>query len=79
MKVAKSENDFKFWKIELKRLEDRKLKSNDISIKNMVDRLLFMINAWVYGAAQESKINFQNDKLAYCNELEKILLGIEMK
>jgi hypothetical protein len=79
LKVAKSENDFKFWKIELKRLEDRKLKSNDISIKNMVNRLLFMINAWVYGAAQESKINFQNDKLAYCKELKKILLGIEMK
>jgi hypothetical protein len=79
LKVGKSEDDFKFWKTELKRLQDRKLKSNDISIKNMVDRLQFMINASVYEAAQESKRNFKNDKLAYCKELEKIILDIETK
>jgi hypothetical protein len=78
LKVAKSENDFKFWKTELKKLEDRKLKSNDASIKSMVDRLYSMINASVYEAAQESKRNFQNDKLVYCKELEKVIHTIEI-
>jgi hypothetical protein len=78
LKVAKSEDDFRFWKTELKRLEDKKLKSNDVSIKNMVDRLQFMINALVYEATQESKRNFQNDKLEYCKELEKVLHSIEI-
>jgi hypothetical protein len=73
LKVAKSENDFKFWKTELKKLKERKLKSNDITIKNMVDRLQFRIKALVYETAQESKRNFQNDKLIYCKELEKVL------
>ncbi|PZX94330.1 hypothetical protein DOS84_06815 [Flavobacterium aquariorum] len=73
LKVAKSENDFKFWKIELKKLDDRKTKSKDIAIKNMVDRIKFMTKALVYEAAQESKRNFQNDKLLYCKELEKVI------
>jgi len=73
LKVAKSENDFKFWKTELKKLKERKSKSNDITIKNMVDRLQFRIKALVYETAQESKRNFQNDKLIYCKELEKVL------
>ncbi|WP_281323564.1 hypothetical protein [Flavobacterium aestivum] len=78
LKVAKSENDFKFWKTELKRLKEKKMKSNDVAIKSMVDRLYSMINASVYGAAQESKRNFQNDKLAYCKELEKVIHSIEI-
>jgi hypothetical protein len=78
LKIAKSENDFRFWKTELKRLEDKKLKSNDVSIKNMVDRLQFMINALVYEATQESKRNLQNDKLEYCKGLEKVIHSIEM-
>jgi hypothetical protein len=78
LKVAKSEDDFKFWKTELKKLEDRKLKSNDIAIKNMVDRLYSIINVSVYEAAQESKRNYQNDKLMYCKELEKVIHSIEM-
>jgi hypothetical protein len=73
LKEAKSENDFKFWKTELKKLEDRKTKSKDIAIKNMVDRLQFMIKGLVYETAQQSKRNFQNDKLLYCNELEKVI------
>jgi hypothetical protein len=73
LKAAKSENDFKFWKTELKKLQDKKSKSNDITIKNMVDRLQFRIKALVYETAQESKRNFQNDKLLYCKELEKVL------
>lgn len=73
LKEAKSENDFKFWITELKKLEDRKTKSKDIAIKNMVDRLQFMIKALVYETAQQSKRNFQNDKLLYCNELEKVI------
>jgi hypothetical protein len=73
LKVAKSENDFEFWKTELKKLKERKSKSNDITIKNMVDRLQFRIKALVYETAQESKRNFQNDKLIYCKELEKVL------
>lgn len=73
LKVAKSENDFKFWKTELKKLKERKSKSNEITIKNMVDRLQFRIKALVYETAQESKRNFQNDKLIYCKELEKVL------
>ena len=73
LKEAKSENDFKFWKTELKKLEDRKTKSKDIAIKNMVDRLQFMIKALVYETAQQSKRNFQNDKLLYCKELEKVI------
>jgi hypothetical protein len=77
LKVAKSENDFKFWKTELKKLEDRKLKSNDIAIRNMVDRVRSMINASAYEAAHESKRNFKNDKLVYCNELEKVIHSIE--
>jgi hypothetical protein len=54
------------------------MKSNDVSIKNMVDRLQFMINVLVYETAEESKRNFQNDKLEYCKELEKVLCSIEM-
>ena len=73
LKVAKSESDFKFWKTELKKLDSRKVKSNDIQIKNMVDRIQFMTKAMVYEAAQGSKINKQNDKLSYCMELEKVL------
>lgn len=73
LKVAKSENDFEFWKTELKKLKERKSKSNEITIKNMVDRLQFRIKALVYETAQESKRNFQNDKLIYCKELEKVL------
>lgn len=73
LKEAKSENDFKFWKTELKKLEDRKTKSKDIAIKNMVHRLQFMIKGLVYETAQQSKRNFQNDKLLYCNELEKVI------
>ena len=73
LKVAKSDNDFKFWKTELKKLEDRKIKSNDIAIKNMADRLQFMTKALVYETVQESKRNFQNDKLHYCMELEKVI------
>jgi hypothetical protein len=78
LKVAKSEDGFKFWKTELKRLKDRKIKSNDVSIKNMVVRLQFMIDGLVYETAEESKINFQNDKLEYCKKLEKVLHSIEM-
>jgi hypothetical protein len=78
LKVAKSDNGFKFWKTELKRLKDRKMKSNDVSIKNMVVRLQFMIDGLVYETAEESKINFQNDKLEYCKKLEKVLHSIEM-
>ncbi|MBW4359940.1 hypothetical protein [Flavobacterium taihuense] len=73
LKVAKSEGNFKFWKTELKKLEDRKAKSKDIAIKNMVDRIQFMTKALVYETAQESKRNFQNDKLLYCKELEKVI------
>lgn len=73
LKVAKSDGDFKFWKNEFKKLENRKLKSDDVQIKNMVDRLQFMTKAMVYQTAQESKRNVQNDKLFYCNELEKVL------
>ncbi|OOG67156.1 hypothetical protein B0E44_14115 [Flavobacterium sp. A45] len=73
LKVAKSDNDFKFWKTELKKLEDRKTKSKDIAIKNMVDRLQFMTKALVYETAQENKRSFQNDKLLYCIELEKVI------
>jgi hypothetical protein len=73
LKEAKSENDFKFWKTELKKLDDRKTKSKDIAIKNMVDRLQFMTKALVYETAQQSKRNFQNDKLLYCKELEKVI------
>lgn len=73
LKVGKSDNDFKFWKTELKKLGDRKTKSKDIAIKNMVDRLQFMTKALVYETAQQSKRNFQNDKLFYCEELEKVI------
>lgn len=79
LKVAQSEDNFKFWKIELKKLEEKKLRSNDISVKNMVYRLQSMINASVYEATQESKRKFKNDKLVYCKELEKVLQDIEMK
>lgn len=73
LKVAKSDNDFKFWKTEFKKLEDRKTKSKDIAIKSMVDRIQFMTKALVYETAQETKRNFQNDKLLYCKELEKVI------
>lgn len=73
LKVAKSDGDFKFWKTELKKLDDRKTKSKDIAIKSMVDRIQFMTKALVYETAQESKRNFQNDKLLYCKELEKVI------
>ncbi|MDR6843711.1 hypothetical protein [Flavobacterium granuli] len=73
LKVAKSEDDFKFWRTELKKLENRKAKSNDVAIKNMVDRIQFMIKGLVYESAHESKRNFQNDKLLYCTELEKVI------
>ncbi|TRX31160.1 hypothetical protein FNW52_19155 [Flavobacterium sp. ZT3R18] len=78
LEAAKSEDGFRFWKTELKRLKERKMKSDDILIKNMVDRLLFMINTLVYETAKKSKTNFQNDKLEYCKELEKTLHSIEM-
>ncbi|WP_264565138.1 hypothetical protein [Flavobacterium sp. N3904] len=77
LKVAKSENDFKFWKTELKKLDDKKIKSNNSNIKNMVVRLQFMIKALVYETAQECKRNFQNDKLAYCKELEKVIRSFD--
>jgi hypothetical protein len=79
LKVAKSENDFKFWKTEMKKLNDRKLNSNDIAIRNMIDRLQFRIKAMVYETAQESKRKFQNDKLLYCKELGKALQLYEKK
>ena len=73
LQIGKSNDDFKFWKAQLKKLEDRKTKSNDIAIKNMVDRLQFRFKALVYETAQENKINFKNDKLLYCRELEKVI------
>ena len=73
LQIGKSKDDFKFWKTELKSLNSRKLKSNDLAIINMVDRLQFMIKALVYETAQESKRNLKNDKLAYCEELEKVI------
>ena len=39
----------------------------------MVDRLQFMTKALVYETAQENKRSFQNDKLLYCIELEKVI------
>ncbi|QKJ62948.1 hypothetical protein [Flavobacterium sp. M31R6] len=73
LEVAKSDDDFKFWKTELKKLDERKAKSKDIAIKNMVDRIQSMTRALVYETANESKRNFKNDKLLYCEELKKVI------
>lgn len=47
-KVTKSKGGYKFLEIELKKLEDRKAKNNDVEIKNMVDRLQFFVKGLVY-------------------------------
>lgn len=62
-----------FGKTELKKLDERKAKSKDIAIKNMVDRIQSMTRALVYETANESKRNFKNDKLLYCEELKKVI------
>jgi hypothetical protein len=77
--MGKSKDDFKFWKLELKKLNDRKLKTSDVATANMVDRLQFMIKALVYETAQESKRNHENDKLAYCIHLENLIRFSEKK
>jgi hypothetical protein len=73
LNVAKSENNFKFWKTELKKLKEKKAKSNDSATKNMIDRLQSMIKGLVYETAQDSRKNSLNDKLSYCLELEKVI------
>jgi hypothetical protein len=73
LNVAKSENDFKFWKTELKKLKYKKAKSNDMATKNMIYRLQSMIKGLVYETAQDSRKNGLNDKLGYCLELEKVI------
>ena len=75
LNVAKSENDFKFWKTVLKKFKDKKAKSNDTATKNMVDRLQYMMKGLVYETVQYSKNNNHNDKLNYCLELEKVILS----
>jgi len=78
LEAAKSDNNFKFWKTEMKKLDDRK-KSNDIAVINMVDRIQSMTNALAYETAQVSKRNLQNDKLEYCVELAKVLQSYNKK
>lgn len=73
LQAGKSKDDFKFWKNELKKLNDRKFLSSDISTINMINRIQFKIWVMVYETAEESKRNQEYDKLNYCRELEKII------
>lgn len=72
LESAKSSNNFKFWKTELKSLDTMKL-SKEIPTQNMANRVLVWFHILVYETAEENKRTQQKDKITYCNELLKMI------
>ncbi|MBF4516377.1 hypothetical protein IRZ71_08485 [Flavobacterium sp. ANB] len=72
LELAKSSNNFKFWKTEFKNLDTMKL-SKEVSTQNMANRILVWFHILVYEAAEENKRTQQKDKVTYCDELLKMI------
>ncbi|KAF2517614.1 hypothetical protein EYY60_00350 [Flavobacterium zhairuonense] len=73
LKTANSNTDFKYWKSEIKELNEMKLDNKNLLAQNMAIRVLNWFQIMVYETGQEFKRNQQNDKFAYCQELYKII------
>ncbi|WP_166919279.1 alpha/beta hydrolase family protein [Flavobacterium poyangense] len=74
LKSTRRSTTSKFWKSEIKDLNDMKLDEKNPLAQNMAIRVLYWFQVSVYEAGQENKRNQQNDKLAYCEELYKIIM-----
>ncbi|SEO80181.1 hypothetical protein SAMN05444671_1380 [Flavobacterium sp. CF108] len=73
LKSVKSNSNFKFWKSEIKDLNNMKLDNKNPLAQNMAIRVLYWFQVSVYEAGQENKRNRQNEKFTYCQELYKII------
>lgn len=73
LKTAKSNTDFRYWKSEIKELNEMKLDNKNLLAQNMAIRVLNWFQIMVYETGQEYKRNQENDKFTYCQELYKII------
>lgn len=73
----KTTNNFKFWKTEIKKLNDMRLNSNENSIKNMTGRVLFSFQGMVYSAKEESLTAKKDNMINYCNEILNMITEVK--